>query len=109
MGPQPATVYGREDACRLRLTAFLPCFTFEPCYGQLAAALDNGCSAWSEQFAPSYCAAVEGFVLEPFKAVHMPPHPQRQYGPGGRVSEDEFVEMCRDPATQGVLVHALKW
>lgn len=75
---------------------------------EVTARVAAGCSAWSEQLAPSLCAALDRYTLEPLCSAHLPPDPKAQFSHSARVSEAEYRELCRRPETRGVLLHALK-
>ena len=78
---------------------------------ELADRCDAGCSAWSEQAAVSLCLRGHdrGFRCAPLQKMSLPPDPSRQYNHDGRVTKEEYEELCRQPETRGCLLHALKW
>lgn len=76
---------------------------------QLEAKLQAGCSAWSEQLAPSLCAVLDHFECMPLLPTHLPDEPKERYGVSSRISEEEYRRLCTDPTTRGQLLHALKF
>ena len=76
---------------------------------ELARQCEAGCSAWSEQFAVSLCLLARNLKLVALAPTTLPPDARRQYSHDGKVSEAEYRELCANPETRGVLLHALKW
>ena len=76
---------------------------------ELATRCEAGCSAWSEQLACSLCLAMPKLTCVGLRRSTLPPHPKRQYNHDGKVSESEYRDLCSNPHTRGVLLHAMKW
>ena len=76
---------------------------------ELARQCEAGCSAWSEQFAVSLCLLSRSLHCVALEPKHLPPDPISQYSHKAKVSETEYRELCANPDTRRVLVHALKW